>query len=198
MAEETKALSEGGPALPVVAIEPTLEKISIPAQIFGKVKRERKKLIVRTWVNVSGQEVAIEEKKVPMGTLDIAIGGNKYGVDYNSVQNVFGQLVYNTAYRVANGALRFTSQSTHDVDAKIRKAMARRDNLTSIWSKWQLPFIACIIAMLVAIVAISVLAVILAQKASVDACMNNETCLANQILQLRAQAEAKAKAGANK
>lgn len=196
MEAETKENSTK-PALPVVAIEPATEKVSIPERLFAKLRKEQKKLTVRTWVNVSGQEVAIEEKRVALGALDVDIGGNNYSVDYNSIQNIFGELVYNTTYRVANGALRFISQSTHDVDAKIRKQMKARDNLHSIWSRWQLPFIACIIAIMCAIVAISILAVIIGQLQTANNCLNNESCMASKILQLRAEAEVRAQTGAN-
>lgn len=185
METETKDIK----ALPVVTLEPANERISIPDRLFSKLRKETNKLTVRTWVNVAGQETAIEEKRVKLGALDVDVGGNRYAIDYASVQNIFGELVYNTTHRVANGALRFVSQSSKDVDAKIRKHMSARDNLTAIWSRWQLPFIACIIAMLVAIVAIAVLAVVLAQKQSVDACMQNERCLADRILQLQIQAQ---------
>lgn len=175
-----------------VKVAPKLEKVPISDRFFMRNKKSRK-LLVRTWVNVSGQEVCIEEKETKLGEPDIEIGKNKYGIDYTSIQNILGQNVYNTVYRVANGALRYTSQSAHDVDAKMRKTMNSRDNLHAIWSRWQLPIIACIIAMVVAVIALSILGVIMGSWQTAQDCLKNETCMVQKIAQLRAQAEAEAK-----
>lgn len=166
------------------AIEPSLGD-----RFLEKFFKKPKSVTIRTWVTASGIETAVEEKDVKLGTLDVELSSGKYTIDYTSVQNVFGQLVYNTKHRVANGALRFVKQSTKDVDAKLRKSMSARDNLTAIWSRWQLPFIACIIAMVVAIVAISLLAVFVAQLQTADGCLKNESCMVGKIAQLRQQAE---------
>lgn len=178
------------------AIEPSLGD-----RFLEKFFKKPKSVTIRTWVTASGIETAVEEKDVKLGTLDVELSSGKYTIDYTSVQNVFGQLVYNTKHRVANGALRFVKQSTKDVDAKLRKSMSARDNLTAIWSRWQLPFIACIIAMVVAIVAISLLAVFVAQLQTADGCLKNEACMVGKIAQLRQQAEQaqqQQQSGANK
>lgn len=192
---ETKA--EESNIVPMVSIVPQIEKVSIASEVLRKIKRKNDKLTVRTWVNVSGQEVAIEEKECKLGEPDIKIGDKTYAIDYTSIQNQLGQLVYNTAYRVANGALRYVAQSSHDVDAKLRTKMNARDNLTAIWSRWQLPFIACIIAIVCAIIAISITAVISSQLATANGCLDNEACMVKEIAKIRAEAE-KARAEENK
>lgn len=162
-------------------IEPSLSD-----KFMHKFFKQKNKITVRTWVTASGIETAVEEKDVKLGTLDVELGSGKYTIDYTAVQNIFGELVYNTTHRVANGALRFSSQSKKDVDAKLRKSMSARDNLTAIWSRWQLPFIACIIAMVVAIIAISMLAIFLAQLQTANNCLATENCMVGKIAQLRA------------
>lgn len=167
---------------------------SLTDKFMEKFFKQKKKLTIRTWVSASGIETAVEEKDVKIGTLDVELKSGKYTIDYSAVQNIFGQLVYNTKHRVANGALRFVNQSKHDVDAKLRKSMSARDNLTAIWSRWQLPFIACIIAMVVAIIAISLLAIFIAQVQTANSCLSNESCMVSKIAKIHADAEAKAKA----
>lgn len=171
-------------------------------RFMEKFFRQKKTLTVRTWINAGGIETVIDEGKVKLGSQDVSLPKagqkSKYNIDYSRVQNIKGKLFYNTAHGVANGGLSFHSSAKHEVDAKIRKKMAVRDNLHAIWSKWSLPFIFAIVAIIVAIIAISLLAVFIGQAQTAKECLANEDCMVQTIGKLRAQAEANAKQSGSK
>ena len=173
------------PVKAVTSLDPSLGD-----KFLSRFFKRPKVITVRTWVINDSIETAVEEKDVKIGSPDAELGSGKYNIDYNAVQNVFGKLVYNTKYRTANGALRYISQASHEVDAKIRDKMCARDNLTAIWSRWQLPLIIALVAIIGAVVGFTLFAIELSQASRSDACLHNESCMVQQIAKIRADAEA--------
>jgi hypothetical protein len=163
---------------------------SLGDEFLQRFFKQPKKITVRTWIIGVDKEVMIDETEVKLGALDFTIGGFKYSIVYDAIQNVKGTLIYNTKHRVANGALRYRTHLDKEVDAKIRNDMSARDNLTAIWSRWQLPLIIALVAVVGCIVLGSILAVIAGSYANADSCLHSESCMVGKITQLKAQAEA--------
>lgn len=165
---------------------------SLGDRFMEKYMKQPKSILVRTWLIGNDKEIMVEEKKVKLGTQDVLIGADKYTIVYDAIQNVKGQLIYNTKHRVANGALRYRMQVDKEVDSKIRSSMASRENLNAIWGKWHMPLIIALIAILAAILFAVLFAVSLGSATNAQNCLANEQCMLNKITTLRAQAEKEA------
>lgn len=173
---------------------------SLGDKFLGRFFKQPKEITVRTWIIGNNTEAMVDEKTVKLGVQDVYIGNKKYTIFYDAIQNIHGKLIYNTKYNVANGALRYRLSVDKEIDAKIRRDMASRENLTAIWSKWQLPLMVALVAIIGCIIAFSFLAIIGGQLSTANNCLGNEQCMLNKITAIRAQQEAerlKAEAQAN-